>query len=336
MKVDQDSTIAIASASAPLPFVYKPYHQSQIDAVSKTFYVSAMNALNAAGVPFLVGGAYAFSHYAGIDRHTKDFDIFARKEDADRILEVLERDLKCKVDRTFPHWLYKAILGVNFIDIIFSSGNGIAVVDEVWFERASTGVVLGETALLVPAEEMIWSKGFIMERERYDGADVAHIIRGWGKNIDWQRMLARYDSHWRVLYSHVVLFGYIYPDELDSIPTWLVEKLSQRIVTDQKKFSPTVSPLSAIPPAAISAPSPSNLTSPPVTSPVLTSYSYSPSSAHVCQGTLLSRQQYLKDVAEWKYEDARILKRSNGAPIMTEQDVSHWTAAAFNHGAGNN
>ena len=30
---------------------------------------------------------------------------------------------------------------------------------------------------LIPAEEMIWSKAFIMERERYDGADVAHILR---------------------------------------------------------------------------------------------------------------------------------------------------------------
>lgn len=122
MKVEQDSAIALAAASVPspsTPFVYKPYCQSQIDAVSKDFYVSSMAVLNAAGIPFLVGGAYAFSHYAGIDRHTKDFDIFVKKEDADRALEALERDLSCKIDRTFPHWLYKAIMGVNFIDIIF-------------------------------------------------------------------------------------------------------------------------------------------------------------------------------------------------------------------------
>lgn len=122
MKVDQDSAIALAPATvAPVttPFVYKPYHQSQIDAVSKQFYVSAMAVLNTAGIPFLVGGAYAFSHYAGIDRHTKDFDIFVKKEDADRVLEALRRELNCKIDRTFPHWLYKAILGANFIDIIF-------------------------------------------------------------------------------------------------------------------------------------------------------------------------------------------------------------------------
>ena len=27
-------------------------------------------------------------------------------------------------------------------------------------------------------EESLWQKAFIMERERYDGADVAHLLRG--------------------------------------------------------------------------------------------------------------------------------------------------------------
>lgn len=330
MKVDQDSGIALAPATcpAPMPFVYKPYHQSQIDAISKEFYVSSMAVLNAANIPFLVGGAYAFSHYAGIDRHTKDFDIFVKKEDAERVLETLMRELNCKIDRTFPHWLYKAIAGVNFIDIIFSSGNGIAVVDDVWFEKAATGIVLGETARVVPAEEMIWSKGFIMERERYDGADIAHIFRGWGHNMDWPRLIARFDSHWRVLYSHIVLFGYIYPDELDSIPTWVMEKLSKRLITEHKSASKPISDILSSPSLSSSI-----LSSSVPPSPALTTYNYKPETAHLCQGTLLSRQQYLKDVAEWKYEDARILKRSNNKqPIMSEQDVAHWTASAFNHG----
>ena len=32
-------------------------------------------------------------------------------------------------------------------------------------------------ALVVPAEEMIWSKAFIQERERFDGADIHHLLR---------------------------------------------------------------------------------------------------------------------------------------------------------------
>jgi hypothetical protein len=43
----------------------------------------------------------------------------------------------------------------------------------------------------------------------------------------------------------------------------------------------------------------------------------------VCQGTLLSRAQYLVDVDEWGYEDARMQPRG----AMTEDQVRQWTAA---------
>lgn len=314
MKVEQDVPVALTQKA--VPFSYKPFDHSQIDAVSKAFYVAAMAALDNAHIPFLVGGAYAFAHYSGIDRHTKDFDIFVRKEDAGRILDVLEKVLKCKVDRTF-HWLYKAILGENFIDIIFSSGNNIATVDDAWFNKAPRRAVLGVTALLVPAEEMIWSKGFIMERERYDGADVAHILRGWGKHMDWARLISRFGSHWRVLFSHLVLFGFIYPNDKEAIPSWVMSSLSQQLLTEHAtdvSFSLPVAPRSGYSPSTF------------------LSSSTSVSSPHVCCGTLLSRQQYLKDVAEWEYEDARTHKADGMGPLMSDSEVAHWTAAAFNHG----
>ena len=48
------------------------------------------------------------------------------------------------------------------------SGNGVAVVDDEWFEPRADGQGLRPRACLVaPAEEMIWSKAFVLERERY-------------------------------------------------------------------------------------------------------------------------------------------------------------------------
>ena len=43
----------------------------------------------------------------------------------------------------------------------------------------------------------------------------------------------------------------------------------------------------------------------------------------VCQGTLLSRAQYLVDIDEWGYEDARLKPRG----AMTEEQLRLWTAA---------
>ena len=117
-----------------------------------------------------MGGAYAFARYTGIERHTKDFDIFCRQTDVDSILAVLAR-LGCQTEKTFPHWLAKAYNPgtADFIDVIYSSGSGIAVVDDEWFTHSVPETVLGVPVRLCPAEEIIWSKAFIMERERYDG-----------------------------------------------------------------------------------------------------------------------------------------------------------------------
>ena len=249
-----------------------------VDPQARAFYVRALNALNESGIPYLVGGAYAFARYTGIERHTKDLDLFVRPQDARRILAALAT-VGYQGDMTFPHWLGKAFCGEYFIDIIFGSGNNIARVDDVWFEHAVDEVVLGVKTRLIPPEEMMWSKGYIMERERFDGADIAHVLRACAERLDWDRLLARFDAHWEVLLSHLVMFGFIYPGERGRIPQRVMQTLVQRLTA----------------PAG--------------------------NDAKVCQGTLLSRQQYLTDIGSWGYADARLTQGH-----MTPEDIAHWTA----------
>ena len=252
---------------------------------TRAFYCSVIDQLNAAGSPFLVGGAYALGPYTGIERHTKDFDIFCRRRDVDTILAVLD-GVGCETEKTFPHWLAKAYNRgtADFIDVIYSSGSGIAVVDDQWFANSVTETVLGIPVRLCPAEEIIWSKGFIMERERYDGNDVAHLVRACGAKMDWDRLLRRYAEHWRVLMSHLVLFGFIYPAERDVVPKRVHDELMRRLQAE----------------AAVA-----------------------PSGDKTCQGTLISRAQYLVDIGPWGYRDARLAPGIK----MTPADIAHWTRA---------
>jgi hypothetical protein len=248
-----------------------------------TFYRQAMRALKAAGVPFLVGGAYALTPYTGVVRHTKDFDVFVKKDDVRRVLGVLG-DAGFGTEMTFPHWLAKAYHGDDFVDVIFSSGNGVATVDDEWFEHAVPGEVLGERVLLSAPEEMIWSKSFVMERERYDGADVNHLIRSRGPGLAWRRLLLRFGRHWRVLLSHLVLYGFVYPGERDKVPAWVLRELTGRLLEEAEA------------PAA---------------------------AGHVCGGTLLSREQYLSDLRQRGYGDARL----GPGGTMTPAEVRQWTEA---------
>jgi hypothetical protein len=256
--------------------------QVELDPQTVAFYRRTLELLTEAGVPFLLGGAYALAPHAGIVRHTKDLDVFVRRRDSERALGVLS-EAGYRTELTFPHWLGKAYSGEDFIDVIFSSGNAIAEVDDAWFARAKDGEAWGVPVKLCPPEEIIWSKSFILERERYDGADIAHLIRACGERLDWQHLLSRYaGDRWRVLFSHLVLFGFIYPGERGKIPPWLMLELTRRLKVETNS---------------------------------------APADEKVCQGTVVSREQYLIDVNQWGYQDARLQPLGK----MSEEEIAIWT-----------
>lgn len=233
------------------------------------FYRRTLALLERHGVRHLVGGAFALAHYAGIDRSTKDIDLFIARADFERVGAALAAE-GYRTELTFPHWLGKIWCGPHFVDLVFSSANGIAAVDDEWFEHATRGEALGMSVCLCPVEETIWSKAFIMERERYDGADIAHLIHARGTTIDWRRVLRRFDAQWRILLTYVVLFGFVYPAERDVVPAWLMDELLLRMREDMRSAPPR---------------------------------------ERVCAGTLLSREQFRVDVEKWGYADARLAPR---------------------------
>src|SRR5690606_23502229 len=89
---------------------------------SHELYAGVFARLTGARVPFLVGGAYALRRYTGMERETKDLDIFIRREDCPRVMELL-RSAGWRTELPYPHWLAKAAWGDIYVDVIFSSGN---------------------------------------------------------------------------------------------------------------------------------------------------------------------------------------------------------------------
>jgi hypothetical protein len=187
----------------------------------------ALAALGEAEVPFTVAGAYAFFEYTGIFRDTKDLDVFLRRRDLDAAFAALER-AGFRTELLDPVWIGKGYRGEWFVDVIFSSGNGVAVVDDVWFEHARPAEVMGNPVLLAPPEEMIWSKAYVCERERYDGNDVAHLVHACGAEMDWQRLLDRFGEHWEVLLSQLILYRFAFPSDRSRVPDWVMRELLRR------------------------------------------------------------------------------------------------------------
>lgn len=202
----------------------------ELDRRTIDFYQRSMDALDAAGVGFLMGGAWAFEAHTGIGGRTKDLDLFLRPGDVEAAMTVLEAE-GYRTELTSPIWIGKAFDRDEVVDLIFSSGNGLCTVDDAWFEHSSKATVLGRKVGLIPIEEMIWSKAFLMERDRFDGADVQHLVLAADGRLDGERLLARFGVHWRVLLAHVVLFDYAFPSKRGLLPDAMRETLMERAAT---------------------------------------------------------------------------------------------------------
>src|SRR5262249_42525815 len=107
------------------------------------FYRDALEILEEARLPFLVGGASAFAKYTGIVRCTKHLDLFVQRENAGRALAALAA-AGYRTELSFSHWLGKAFHGEDVVDIIFNSGNALCVVDAAWFDHAVESEVVGK------------------------------------------------------------------------------------------------------------------------------------------------------------------------------------------------
>jgi hypothetical protein len=230
------------------------------------FCEDILRLLTAHRIEFLVGGYDAFRHHTGIDRVTKDFDLVVRPSDVNSVLELC-REAGYGAELMFSHWLAKIEQEEYFIDLIFNSGNGLCPVDDEWFSRAARSVILEQPVKIIPLEELLWQKAFIMERERFDGPDIAHLLLKSGAQMDWDHLITRFGPHWRVLFSHLLLFGFIYPSKKNLIPRNVIDEFQRRLNSE---------------------------------------IDLDLSGEDVCNGTFLSRSQYASDVELDGFKDGRL------------------------------
>ncbi len=227
------------------------------------FYREALDGLKECGVPYMLGGAFALNHHTGIYRDTKDLDVFCRSGDYPKIIKHFSAQ-GYRTELTDVRWLAKIFKDEYFVDVIFDTVNNICTVDDSWFENASPGEFAGTPVLFLSAEELIWCKIYVQNRERFDGADVNHVILRAGRSLDWNRVLARFEQHWHLLLAQILMFQFVYPSDFpDIIPRWLFDELMRR-AREQ--------------------------------------YDLPPSVARICRGPIIDQTQYCIDIKEWDYK----------------------------------
>ena len=257
-----------------------PATPTTIHPESQEFYPELLRTLDAAHVPYLVGGGYAMAHYTGIPRQTKDLDIYVHPQDSQHTLDVLSA-AGYRTEYFYPFWIAKALPPAPgpdggddvFMDILYNSGNGVCHVDEQWFTRSVPAEAHGHPVRLVAVEETLWCKAFVQDRDRFDGADVAHLILCHGRKIDWDHLISRFaGGHEGVLLAHLVLFRYIYPTERACVPDAVFDRLLEATRTEPRPRT------------------------------------------KLCRGTNLANRSFGMDIERWGYTDARLKPHGSLTP----------------------
>jgi Nucleotidyl transferase of unknown function (DUF2204) len=196
-----------------------------------TLFREVLAALEKNQVPYAVSGAFALRQHTGICRFTKDLDLFMTARTVCQALPILrEHGFECEV--VDPVWLSKAHKGEFFVDLITGMSNGVLMVEDSWIERATPAVVQGVMTRVLAPEELVASKIFVARRERFDGADIAHVIYRTYRSFSWDREMQLAGANWEMLLWSLVLFRYVYPAQSHYVPETIWRELLQRLESE--------------------------------------------------------------------------------------------------------
>lgn len=257
----------------------------------RTVYKQALETLNAAGIPYVVAGAYAIYEHTGIYRQTKDLDLFFQPTDVLRAAHVL-KGVGFDLHLEQPHWLAKAFQEHIMIDLIYGMGNGVAFIDAGWHEHAHEGTLAGAPVKIAPVEELIWHRLFIHERHRQDMSDILHLILTQGDTLDWDRLVRRTGPHWPLLLAQLHLFHYVYPGFRTRVPHEVLDALLNRAREEMGRDD---------------------------------------ADEALTNGPLISRFSFAIDVQEWGFHDTRndrIRRAMNSEPVRQIVNDPIWTSTS--------
>jgi hypothetical protein len=188
-----------------------------------------LEILHGSGVPYALGGAYSHYAFTGVWRDSKDLDAFVRPQDVRSLLDAFEAE-GFDAEVRNPHWLAKIHSPPHLLDLLFAVRHmtRIRITDD-WLQSGLAARFLGVPTRMLGPEETIATKAYIANRDRFDGADILHIIRALQGELDWQRLIELLEGDEEILFWHLVLFAFVYPMHRDWLPRALMERAFESV-----------------------------------------------------------------------------------------------------------
>lgn len=181
------------------------------------------------GVPFALGGGLAVSVYTGHWRASKDLDIYVLRRDRGAMMDITRgAGLEDYFDRA-PYdrsWIYRSWNGDAIVDIMWAMANQRAPVDERWLSCGAAVTVNGERVRVLPVEEMIWDKLYVLQRDRCDWPEALKLIYAAGDTLDWEHLFTSVADDLPLLAGALSVFRWLCPGRARAFPGWVWERVA--------------------------------------------------------------------------------------------------------------
>ncbi len=185
------------------------------------FYDEVLAAARSTGRPFALGGAMAWAAYCGYYRNTKDLDLYVperHKQDfIDAVTGIGARDYydTLAYDRG---WIYRSTRDGSIVDLIWAMANYVRPLDEDYFTGTTMLALRGNVYHVLPAEELILNKLYIMNRQRCDWFDIFNVLFVTEGALDWERLIAKLGDDNILLGSALRVFCWLCPGRVERFP----------------------------------------------------------------------------------------------------------------------
>lgn len=180
-------------------------------------------------VPYALGGAYAQYAFTGVWRDSKDMDVFVRPQDVRALLDAFA-EAGYDTELRDAHWLAKIHSPPHLLDILFAVRHMTRLrISDEWLRTSVAARFLDVPTRILRPEEIIATKAYIANRDRFDGADILHLIRALQGEVDWRRLVDLLEGDEEIVLWHLVLFAFVYPMHREWLPRELMRRAFERI-----------------------------------------------------------------------------------------------------------
>lgn len=171
----------------------------------------------------------ALATYTDHWRTTKDVDIIVLESDRQTVIAALrEAGFEDYFEREAydRSWIFRGYREGVIFDVIWDLPNHRVQIDHAWFVRGRPLRLRGKNYHVVPPEELVRVKLYVMQRGRCDWVDVLNVLASTTSEIDWLWLVERMGRDLPLLHAVLAIFNWMCAGRARELPSWLRQRFA--------------------------------------------------------------------------------------------------------------